>query len=205
MFLKSLFFACVVILGMVGASNWPLSRNYRQKTSGYFDLSVFIIIGATEDRSKFGNEVLRCMVSHKKYCIPFNKRLSEIEGLQTVDSLATFVDRLSTLNPSVPMSQVGMNLITPREMTLSFIKRGYDLGIRNFFCQRSAADDAMEVITSFVLLQYVFATEYYILLAELHLPILTSLYFYQSTVPRGNLHAGCCHASWLCDRRAEQG
>lgn len=174
MSLKSLFFTCVFILGMVGgfrltSSKFPLRQalkplqNFKsggitfktEKLMNYFDLSVFIIIGATEDRSKFGNKVLRCMVSHKKNCIPFNKRLPEIEGLLTVDSMATFVDRLSTLNPSVPMSQVGMNLITPPGVTLSFIKQGYDLGIRNFFCQPGTVDDAIEVITSLFSLQFV--------------------------------------------------
>lgn len=112
----------------------------------YFDLPIFLVIGASEDRSKFGTKVLRCMVSHKKQCIPFNKRLPEIEGLQTVDSIPTFVKLLTTSFPSVPISMVGMNLITPPAVTLSLLKQGYDVGIRNFFCQPGTVDSAVEVM-----------------------------------------------------------
>lgn len=112
----------------------------------YFDLPIFLVIGASEDRSKSGTKVLRCMVSHKKQCIPFNKRLPEIEGLQTVDSIPTFVNLLTTSFPSVPISMVGMNLITPPAVTLSLLKQGYDVGIRNFFCQPGTVDNAVEVM-----------------------------------------------------------
>jgi uncharacterized protein len=116
-----------------------------EKLMKYFDLPLFLVIGASEDRSKFGTKVLRCMVSHKKQCIPFNKRLPEIEGIQTVDSIPTFVELVKTSYPSVPISMVGMNLITPPAVTLSLVKQGYDVGIRNFFCQPGTVDSAVEV------------------------------------------------------------
>lgn len=117
-----------------------------EKLMKYFDLPLFLVIGATEDRSKLGTKVLRCMVSHKKQCIPFNKRLPEIEGLQTVGSIPTFVELLTTSYSSVPISMVGMNLITPPAVTLSLLKQGYDVGIRNFFCQPGTVDSSVEVI-----------------------------------------------------------
>ena len=116
-----------------------------EKLMKYFDLPVFLVVGASEDRSKFGNKVLRCMVSHKKQCIPLNKRLSEIEGIPTIDSIATLAQQLSTLYPTVPMSMVGMNLITPPAVTLSLMKQGYEIGIRNFFCQPGTVDGDIEV------------------------------------------------------------
>lgn len=116
-----------------------------EKLMNYFDLPVFLVVGASEDRSKFGNKVLRCMVSHRKQCIPLNKRLSEIEGIPTIDSVATLTQQLSVLYPSVPMSMVGMNLITPPAVTLSLMKQGYEIGIRNFFCQPGTVDGDIEV------------------------------------------------------------
>lgn len=116
-----------------------------EKLMKYFDLPVFLIVGASEDRSKFGNKVLRCMISHKRQCIPLNKRLSEIEGIPTVDSMASLAQQLSMLYPTTPISMVGMNLITPPAVTLSLMKQGYAIGIRNFFCQPGTVDGEIEV------------------------------------------------------------
>lgn len=116
-----------------------------EKLMKYFDLPVFLVVGASEDRSKFGNKVLRCMVSHKKQCIPLNKRLPEIEGIPTIDSIANLAQQLSVLYTTVPMSMVGMNLITPPAVTLSLMKQGYEIGIRNFFCQPGTVDGDIEV------------------------------------------------------------
>ena len=119
-----------------------------EKLMKYFDLPVFLVIGASEDRSKFGNKVLRCMLSHKKQCVPFNKRLPIIEGVTTVDSLQAFIDLLPTLSPTASISEVGMNLITPPPVTLNLMRQGYELGIRNFFCQPGTVDGDVEVILS---------------------------------------------------------
>ena len=120
-----------------------------ERLMNYFDLPVFLVIGASEDRSKFGNKVLRCMISHDKMCIPFNKRLSEVEGLQTVSSLSTFAVELYTMYPLVSVSNVGMNLITPPPVTLTLMRQGYEIGIRNFFCQPGTIDKAVEVKKSY--------------------------------------------------------
>ena len=116
-----------------------------EKLMKYFDLPVFLVVGASEDRSKFGNKVLRCMISHKRQCIPLNKRLSEIEGIPTIDSMASLAQQLSMLYPATPISMVGMNLITPPAVTLSLMKQGYEIGIRNFFCQPGTVDGEIEV------------------------------------------------------------
>ena len=116
-----------------------------EKLMNYFDLPVFLVIGASEDRSKSGNKILRCMISHSKQCIPLNKRLAEIEGCVTVDSLATLAAQLPERYPNVPIAMVGMNLITPPQVTINFIRQGYDMGIRNFFCQPGTTDGAVEV------------------------------------------------------------
>ena len=116
-----------------------------EKLMKYFDLPVFLIVGASEDRSKFGNKVLRCMISHKRQCIPLNKRLSEIEGIPTIHSMASLAQQLSMLYPATPISMVGMNLITPPVVTLSLMKQGYEIGIRNFFCQPGTVDGEIEV------------------------------------------------------------
>mmetsp|Transcript_13584 Transcript_13584/g.13161 ORF Transcript_13584/g.13161 Transcript_13584/m.13161 type:complete len:185 (-) Transcript_13584:247-801(-) len=115
-----------------------------EQLMNYFDLPAFFIVGASEDRNKFGNKVLRCMVAHKKLCIPLNKRLSEIEGIATVDSIDTLLQRMLLEHPEIPVSSIGMNIITPPSVTLPMIRQGYNLGMRNFFCQPGTVDTQVE-------------------------------------------------------------
>ena len=60
--------------------------NYKSdRLRSYFeDLELFVLVGASDDRSKLGNKVLRCMLTHKKSCIVLSKSLPEVEGAPTV-------------------------------------------------------------------------------------------------------------------------
>ena len=60
--------------------------NYKsERLRSYFeDLELFVLVGASDDRSKLGNKVLRCMLTHKKSCIVLSKSLPEVEGAPTV-------------------------------------------------------------------------------------------------------------------------
>lgn len=63
-------------------SSTSSSMNFKsEKLTNYFNLKAFYIVGASDDRSKFGNKVLRCMVAHNKKCVPLSKRISSIEGM----------------------------------------------------------------------------------------------------------------------------
>lgn len=95
-----------------------------EQLMNYFDLPLFFIVGASNDRSKFGNKVLRCMVAHKKVCIPLNKRFPEIEGISTVDSLDALIEQMLIKYPDTPISNIGMNLITPPGVTLIMMREG---------------------------------------------------------------------------------
>lgn len=43
-----------------------------------------------DDRSKFGNKVLRCYKQHNRVAIPVSKRLPNIEGIESVESITAF-------------------------------------------------------------------------------------------------------------------
>lgn len=54
-----------------------LQRPHQQ----FFSLPWKVVVGASSDRSKFGNKVLRCYQSHGHNVVPINKRQSVIEGI----------------------------------------------------------------------------------------------------------------------------
>ena len=47
----------------------------------FFSLPWKVVVGASSDRSKFGNKVLRCYQSHEHNVVPINKRQNVIEGI----------------------------------------------------------------------------------------------------------------------------
>jgi predicted CoA-binding protein len=101
--------------------------------SAFFQLQAFAVVGASEDRAKFGNKVLRCYVQHGYSVTPVNKRSTSIEGLTCVPSLAQWVG-------SQPPTALGVSLVTPPGVTKTVIEEGYALGLRHFFLQPGTHD-----------------------------------------------------------------
>jgi len=50
---------------------------------------VYAVVGASSDRSKYGNKVLRCYVQNGRRAIPVNPSDLEIEGIHSVPDLAS--------------------------------------------------------------------------------------------------------------------
>ncbi|MBU0613521.1 CoA-binding protein [Patescibacteria group bacterium] len=68
------------------------------------------IIGASQDRSKYGNKAVRAYISQGWEVFPVNPNEKEIEGLKVVSSILDIrrnIDRVSLYVPS----SVGINLI----------------------------------------------------------------------------------------------
>jgi hypothetical protein len=47
----------------------------------FFSLPLKAVVGASTDRMKFGNKVLRCYIDKKQLAVPINKRQATIEGI----------------------------------------------------------------------------------------------------------------------------
>ena len=95
-----------------------------ERLRSYFeDLELFVLVGASDDRSKLGNKILRCMLTHQKSCIILSKSLPEVEGAPTVPGLAALIEQLPTRYPSLSVDKVGVNMITPPAVTLNMIRQ----------------------------------------------------------------------------------
>jgi predicted CoA-binding protein len=71
----------VFLLSIINMSLAQLSAKNQQ----FFKTGLKAVVGASTDRSKFGNKVLRCYQEHSFACVPVNKRSKKIEGLATVE------------------------------------------------------------------------------------------------------------------------
>ncbi len=88
---------------------------------------VFAVVGASRDRSKFGNRVLRAYLAHGRRALPVNPRESEVEGLACVPDLAAL---------SEPAD--GVSIITPPEVTARVVEQALGLGLRRLWLQPGA-------------------------------------------------------------------
>ncbi len=93
--------------------------------------SPFAVVGASTDRSKYGNMVLRTYLQKELAVTPVNPRADEVEGVAAVKSLS---DIEGTVH--------GISVITPPSITEKVVEECIQLNIRHIWMQPGAESDA---------------------------------------------------------------
>jgi predicted CoA-binding protein len=88
---------------------------------------AFGVVGASADRSKYGNRVLQCYLQKGKTVVPVNPKEREIEGLPCVASVSELPDEVQSIS-----------VITPPAVTEQVVKAAAARGIRNVWMQPGA-------------------------------------------------------------------
>ncbi|KAJ3207912.1 hypothetical protein HDU67_007128 [Dinochytrium kinnereticum] len=94
-------------------------------SASFFAHSHYAVVGASADRAKFGNKVLRWYIDNKLDVIPVNPKSPEIESIPAVTSLAGLT------NPS----KTSVSVITPPAVTLGVLREALSLGIPAIWLQ----------------------------------------------------------------------
>lgn len=97
----------------------------------FFASTAFGVVGASEDRGKFGNKVLRCYQENKKTVIPVNPKAASIEGIPCVASVSDLPDSVNSIS-----------VITPPGITEQVVEAAIAKGIRNIWMQPGAESAA---------------------------------------------------------------
>lgn len=97
----------------------------------FLDGNRFAVVGASANREKYGNKVLRVYQQNKLDVVPVNPAGGEIEGL------AAYADL-----PSIPGAIDGVSIITPPKVTEQVVAQALSLGIKNIWMQPGAESDA---------------------------------------------------------------
>lgn len=102
-----------------------------QQTVGNIDAFLngapFAVVGASTNRAKYGNKVLRVYQQNDRPVYPINPRADEIEGLQAYPDLA-----------SLPELPHGVSIITPPAITEQVVDEAIALGIKHLWMQPGA-------------------------------------------------------------------
>src|SRR5262245_66170660 len=80
----------------------------------------FAVVGASTNREKYGNKVLRVYQQNELEVVPVNPAGGEIEGLTAYTDL-----------PSIPGTIDGVSIITPPKVTDGVVAQALALGTKN--------------------------------------------------------------------------
>jgi len=92
---------------------------------------AFGVAGASKDREKYGNKVLRVYQQNKLKVIPVHPKETEIEGLSCVASVA-----------DLPADVLSLSVITPPPVTEKIVEAAAKKGIKNIWMQPGAESPA---------------------------------------------------------------
>jgi uncharacterized protein len=105
-----------------------MSTNAR--IQAFLDGNCFAVVGASQDRSKYGNKVLRAYQQNDLTVYPINPRAEEVEGLTCYADLN-----------SLPETIHGVSIITPPTVTERLVEEVKAAGIRHIWMQPGAESD----------------------------------------------------------------
>jgi len=109
-------------------------RMLSQKMSQFFKSKAFAVVGASSDRSKFGNKVLRWYLDHGKAVYVIHPKEESIEGVKCIRSLKD----IPGLNSSLKPSDLSISFITPPNITETTLQEAIKMGVKNVWMQPGA-------------------------------------------------------------------
>src|SRR5947208_818807 len=102
----------------------------QERIQAFLESGPHAVVGASRDRSKYGNMVLRAFQQDGLAVFPVNPSADQVEGLKAYPNLA-----------SLPETVDGVCVITPPHVTDSIIKQAGRLGIKNIWLQPGAESE----------------------------------------------------------------
>lgn len=92
---------------------------------------AFGVVGASTNREKYGNKVLRCYLQHGRKAVPVNPKEASVEGVAAVASVK-----------DLPPEVEALSIITPPAVTEQVIEAAIAKGIRHVWMQPGAESPA---------------------------------------------------------------
>jgi len=102
-----------------------------EKIKKFLDAGIFGVVGASVDRQKYGNKVLRCYQMNGLEVVPVNPKELTVEGLATVRSVS-----------DLPVGVESISFITPPHITEQIVSEAVEKGIKNIWMQPGAESHA---------------------------------------------------------------
>jgi len=101
----------------------------QERIDSFLDGDRYAVVGASQDRNKYGNKVLRCYMQNERTVVPINPKADQIEGLDAFAELS-----------AMPAAVHGVSIITPPAITKQVVQQAAALGIRHLWMQPGAEE-----------------------------------------------------------------
>lgn len=98
-----------------------------QQIEQFLAASAFGVVGASTNREKYGNKVLRCYQQNNRQVIPVNPNEAQVEGIDSVPSVADLPEAVNSIS-----------IITPPKITEKVVEQAAAKGIQNIWMQPGA-------------------------------------------------------------------
>lgn len=102
-----------------------------QQIEKFLAADAFGVVGASTNRDKYGNKVLRCYLEDGRKVVPVHPAQKEIEGLECVASVEELPDGVDSIS-----------VITPPRITEKVVEQAAAKGIENVWMQPGAESPA---------------------------------------------------------------
>jgi predicted CoA-binding protein len=108
-----------------------MATSVTERIQAFLASPSFAVVGASVDRSKYGNKVLRCYQQHGREVYPINARADQVEGLKAYPSLA-----------ALPVKVKAISVITPPAITEQVVRDAAAAGVTHIWMQPGAESEA---------------------------------------------------------------
>lgn len=88
------------------------------------------VVGASTDRAKYGNKVLRAWLQAGKFAVPVHPKETSIEGQPAFPSLSALTDPVENIS-----------VITPPKITEAVVEEAAQCGVRRIWMQPGAESE----------------------------------------------------------------
>jgi len=103
----------------------------RQLISDFVNRKVWAVVGASQDRNKFGNRVFRSLRDAGYTVFPVNPKGGEVEGTQVYPTLA-----------DLPEAPEVIDLVVPPAVSEQIVREAHELGLSRIWMQPGAESKA---------------------------------------------------------------
>jgi len=108
-----------------------MNRSLDDRIKSFMASGPYAVVGASSNRDKYGNKVLRAYQQHGMEVHPINPRATEIEGLKAYAALA-----------EVPVKLRAISVITPPAITEHIVEAAAAAGVQMVWMQPGAESAA---------------------------------------------------------------
>lgn len=102
------------------------------RIAAFLEQPAFAVVGASTDRTKYGNKVLRCYLQNGRDVVAVHPKETAIEGVPCYRSLT-----------DIPGPPRAVSVITPPAISARVVREAAGLGMRHVWLQPGAEDDAV--------------------------------------------------------------